>query len=170
MASIRLKTKIPGVPAGAGTRGYRWWTTADFSHSAGTAHGAPPYYSAQSSCSIRNQCHCSGVTSWCRLWTRYRPSHTTLVLAPLFCDTVPSLHTRTSMPRRSCLHRTLWTPLTLPFITPSKRDHRLGGMFARRATFLLTIPTSAPDLPSHGEAPQVDHVALHTFPTKHVAK
>ena len=40
---------------------------------------------------------------------------------------------------------------------------------ARRATFLLTIPTSAPDLPSHGEAPQVDHVALHTFPTKHVA-
>ena len=37
-------------------------------------------------------------------------------------------------------------------------------MFARRATFLLTIPTSAPDLPSHGEAPQVDHIALHTFP------
>ena len=37
----------------------------------------------------------------------------------------------------------------------------------RRATFLLTIPTSAPDLPSHGEAPQVDHVALHTFPTKY---
>ena len=43
-------------------------------------------------------------------------------------------------------------------------------MFARRATFVLTIPTSAPDLPSHGEAPQVDHIALHTFPTKHVAK
>ena len=40
---------------------------------------------------------------------------------------------------------------------------------ARRTTFLLTIPTSTPDLPSHGEAPQVDHVALHTFPTKHVA-
>ena len=40
---------------------------------------------------------------------------------------------------------------------------------ARRATFLLTILTSSPDLPSHGEAPQVDHVALHTFPTKHVA-
>ena len=38
------------------------------------------------------------------------------------------------------------------------------------ATFLLTIPTSAPDLPSHGEAPKVDHVALHTFPTKHVAQ
>ena len=33
----------------------------------------------------------------------------------------------------------------------------------------LTIPTSAPDLPSHGEAPQVDDIALHTFPTKHVA-
>ena len=44
-----------------------------------------------------------------------------------------------------------------------------GGMFAWRATFLLTIPTSAPDLPAHGEAPQVDHIALHTFPTKHVA-
>ena len=39
----------------------------------------------------------------------------------------------------------------------------------QRATFLLTILTSALDLPSHGEAPQVDHVALHTFPTKHVA-
>ena len=39
----------------------------------------------------------------------------------------------------------------------------------RRATFLLTIPTSAPHLPSNEEAPQVDHVALHTFPTKHVA-
>ena len=25
-----------------GTRGYRRWKTADFSHSAGTAHGAPP--------------------------------------------------------------------------------------------------------------------------------
>ena len=41
-------------------------------------------------------------------------------------------------------------------------------MFARRSTFLLTIPTLAPDLPSDGEAPQVDHIALHTFPTKHV--
>ena len=51
--------------------------------------------------------------------------------------------------------------------------HRLGGNVcparARRATFLLTIRTSAPGLPSHGEAPQVDHIALHTFPTKHVA-
>ena len=43
------------------------------------------------------------------------------------------------------------------------------GMFARRATFILSIPTSAPDLPSHGEAPQVDDVALHSFPAKHVA-
>ena len=40
---------------------------------------------------------------------------------------------------------------------------------ARRTTFLLTTPTSAPDLPSHGKAPQVDHVALHTSPTKHIA-
>ena len=51
--------------------------------------------------------------------------------------------------------------------------HRLGGNVcparARRATFLLTIPTSAPGLPSHGEALQVDHIALHTFPIKHVA-
>ena len=51
VASIRLNKKIPGVPAGAvgcriqepGIRGYRWWKTADFSHSAGTAHGAPPW-------------------------------------------------------------------------------------------------------------------------------
>ena len=40
---------------------------------------------------------------------------------------------------------------------------------ARRATFLLTIPTSALDLPSHGEAPQVDHVGLHTFPTNELS-
>ena len=41
-----------------------------------------------------------------------------------------------------------------------------GGMFARRATFLLTIPTSAPDLPSHGEAPQVDPPPrVYTDPT-----
>ena len=55
--------------------------------------------------------------------------------------------------------------------TPAKEAIlcHIGGIFARRATFLLTIPTSALDLPSHGEAPQVDHVALHTFPTKHVA-
>ena len=29
----------------------------------------------------------------------------------------------------------------------------MGGMFARCATFLLTIPTSAPDIPSDGEGP-----------------
>ena len=40
---------------------------------------------------------------------------------------------------------------------------------ARRATFLLTIPTSARDLPSNGEAPKIDHDGLCTFPTKHVA-
>ena len=40
---------------------------------------------------------------------------------------------------------------------------------ARRANFLLTIPTSTPGLPSHGGAPEVDHVGLHTFPTKHIA-
>ena len=53
----------------------------------------------------------------------------------------------------------------------SQPDHwgNVCSVRARRATFLLTIPTSALDLPSHGEAPQVDHVALHTFPTKHVA-
>ena len=45
MASIRLKKKNPGVAAVAvgcriqdpGTRGDRWWKTADFSHSVGTA-------------------------------------------------------------------------------------------------------------------------------------
>ena len=49
--ALDQKHKIPGVPAGAvgcriqdlGTCGYRWWwKTADFSYSAGTAHGAPP--------------------------------------------------------------------------------------------------------------------------------
>ena len=54
----------------------------------------------------------------------------------------------------------------------AKRESLPGARPARTrcATFLLTIPTSAPDLPSHGEAPQVDHIALHTFPTKHVAQ
>ena len=44
------KKKNPGAPAGGvgcriqepGIHGYRWWKTADFSYSAGTAHGAPP--------------------------------------------------------------------------------------------------------------------------------
>ena len=62
-----------------------------------------------------------------------------------------------------------------PRVSRSTHSHQLtwGNVCparARRATFLLSIPTSAPDLPSHGEAPQVDHIALHTFPTKHVAK
>ena len=46
VASIRLNKKIPGAPTAAvgcriqdpGTHGYRWWKTADFSHSAGTPH------------------------------------------------------------------------------------------------------------------------------------
>ena len=50
MASIRPKQKIPGVPAGAvgcriqdpGSRGYRWWKTADFSHSARCAPAIIP--------------------------------------------------------------------------------------------------------------------------------
>ena len=46
----------------------------------------------------------------------------------------------------------------------------LWGIMGECLPGALTIPTSAPDLPSHGEAPQVDHIALHTFPTKHVAK
>ena len=39
---------------------------------------------------------------------------------------------------------------------------------ARHATFLLTIPTSAP-CPLMEKAPQIDHDGLRTFPTKHVA-
>ena len=31
-----------GLQNSGPTCGYRWWKTADFSHSAGTAHGAPP--------------------------------------------------------------------------------------------------------------------------------
>ena len=50
VASIRLKNQFPGASAGAvgcsiqdpGTRGYRWWKTADCSHSMCGAHGAPP--------------------------------------------------------------------------------------------------------------------------------
>ena len=53
VASITPKKKIPwytGIPAGAvgcriqdpGTHGYRWWKTADFSHSACTTHGVTP--------------------------------------------------------------------------------------------------------------------------------
>ena len=76
--------------------------------------------------------------------------------------------------------------LTASIQGPPKRFGSFGGLLGKeedqsppwgnvcparsqRATFLLTIPTSALDLSSHGEAPQVDHVALHTFPTKHVA-
>ena len=81
-----------------------------------------------------------------------------------------------------CCHFQWWIlPLMSYFLlcyisdaVPSmKQMQGLGGNVcparALRATFLLTIPTSAPDLPSHGEAPQVNHIALHTFPTKHVA-
>ena len=42
---------------------------------------------------------------------------------------------------------------------------------ARPARYLsINYPTSARDLPSHGEAPQIDHDGLRTFPAKHVAK
>ena len=69
-------------------------------------------------------------------------------------ESTHSAHTqRANIP---CLHPPLWGN-----VCPAR---------AWRATFLLTIPTSAPDFPSHGEAPQVDHVALHTFPTKHIAQ
>ena len=39
-----------------------------------------------------------------------------------------------------------------PLGTPPPHTHT-GGMFARRATFLLTTPTSARGLPSDGEGP-----------------
>ena len=39
----------------------------------------------------------------------------------------------------------------------------------RHATFVSTIPTLKPDLPSPREAPQVDQSGPQTFPTKHAA-
>ena len=53
-------------------------------------------------------------------------------------------------------------------LTPPQRGNVCPAR-AWRATFLLTIPTSARDLPSDEEAPQVDHDGLHTFRAKHVA-
>ena len=40
---------------------------------------------------------------------------------------------------------------------------------APRTTFLLTIPTSPQIYPLMEKPPKIDHVALHTFTTKHVA-
>ena len=40
---------------------------------------------------------------------------------------------------------------------------------ARRATFVLTIPTLTPDLPSPRESPQIDQSGPQAFPTKHAA-
>ena len=58
-------------------------------------------------------------------------------------------------------------PLGTPLPNAPKFRSPKGNVCPARAwpaTFLLTIPTSAPDFPSRGEAPRVDHVALHTFP------
>ena len=52
----------PGIP------GYRWWKTADFSHSAGTAHGAPPKMQCKPLPQIRtataNEPRQSPIQSW----------------------------------------------------------------------------------------------------------
>ena len=86
------------------------------------------------------------------------------LVAPSFCGLAAALwllvlQTRTESCHQSVLEKSV--------------EHAFWGnvcpVRARHATFLLTIPTSAPDLPSHGEAPQVDHSRLHTFPTKHAA-
>ena len=61
MAGIRLKPKIPGVPAGAvgcsiqdpGPRGYWGWKTADFSQSAGTARAQRTCTPIRSACTLR---------------------------------------------------------------------------------------------------------------------
>ena len=61
--------KNPGVPAGAvgcriqdpGTRGYWWCKTAVFSHSAHTAHGAPPLSEA-----LVKEASCISSGSFCR--------------------------------------------------------------------------------------------------------
>ena len=43
-------------------------------------------------------------------------------------------------------------------------------MHTRHTTFVLTILTVTPDLPSPREAPQMDHSGPHTFPTKQAAQ
>ena len=44
-----------------------------------------------------------------------------------------------------------------------------GGMFTRRATFVLSILSLAPGLSSPWEVPQVDHTRLQTFRARHLA-
>ena len=44
-----------------------------------------------------------------------------------------------------------------------------GGVFARRATFVLIFLAPTPGLPSPRGAPQADQSGAQTFPTKHVA-
>ena len=45
----------------------------------------------------------------------------------------------------------------------------LGGMFARRATIVVSILSLAPSLSSPREVPQVDRTGPQTFPAKQVA-
>ena len=88
-------------------------------------------------------------------------------LVPLHaCAVAPpsSLHLDVAFPAGiPRLHITTSTTHQRPHI-----DHLRGTVCPARtwcATSLLTIPTSAPDLPSHGEAPQVDHIANNIGPT-----
>ena len=50
-----------------GTRGYRWWKTADFSHSACTAHGAPPVGPIEKCTAKIHGAKVDGTNAWCCL-------------------------------------------------------------------------------------------------------
>ena len=51
----------------------------------------------------------------------------------------------------------------------SRPTKDIGGMFVRRATFVLSILALAPSLSSPQEVLQVDRTGLQTFRAKHVA-
>ena len=60
-----------------------------------------------------------------------------------------------------------WPPIG-PVLKPL-RHQRGGGVFARRATFVETILTFNPDLPSSRRAPKSTKSGPQTFPTKDTA-
>ena len=59
--------------------------------------------------------------------------------------------------------------ITLPWLCSFRGVHvTLGGMFARRATFVLSILSLAPSLSSLWEIPQGDHTRPKTFSARHL--
>ena len=60
--------------------------------------------------------------------------------------------------------------LLFPFVDTQEVGGRVCLVHARHATFVLTILTLTPELPSPREAPQVNQSGPQTLPTKHAAK